>query len=191
MKKALVASTIVSLIYPAIYALAGRLFVLSNGRQGSEKYKPSITSFYETGIVTSLYEQLLMSPRLSHLEIRHEMPYHNGGKGAPKQVDLWIRPPNGGYAHLIEAGDFSVKKVHADLQKIKILNPKGACWFLSFFREQNDVIDPLSIIEKSFSRKNGLNQSIVKYHKKLCGSFDVYRPDGGHDKFGFALLRAR
>ena len=42
-----------------------------------------------------------MDPRLAHLEIRHEMPYPSG-MGAPERVDLWIRPPMGGYAHIID-----------------------------------------------------------------------------------------
>lgn len=191
MNKALIASSLLSLVYPAVYSLAGRLFVLSNGRPGSAKFHPTISSFYETGLITSLYEQLLMSPRLSHLEIRHEMPYHNGGAGAPKRVDLWIRPPNGGYAHLIEAGDFSVAKVHADLHKIKSLNPNGACWFLAFFRGASATADPWVEISKSFGRKNGLDNTRVNTDKKFCGSFQVYRPDGNHDLFGYALFRAR
>lgn len=189
MKKALIASSLVSLIHPSIYAVAGRLFVLTTGRMGSAIYKPTVATLYETGLVSSLYEHLLMDPRLSHLEIRHEMPYP-GAVGAPKQVDLWIRPPYGGYAHLIEAGDFGLGKVHDDLAKISALNPNGANWFLAFFRGANSTADPWSVISKSLTRKNGLDPKRVRSHEKLCGSFTVFRPDGTSDMFGYALLRA-
>lgn len=190
MNKALVASSLLSLLQPSVYALAGRLFVLTTGRPGSVKYKPTVATFYETSLVTSLYEHLLMDPRLSHLEMRHEMPYY-GPKGAPKQVDLWVRPPNGGYAHLIEAGDYSVGKVHADIAKISALNPNGANWFLAFFRGTQANADPWSTISVSMTRKNGLDPTKVKSHKKFCGSFTVYRPDGTSDLFGYALFRAK
>lgn len=190
MRKGRFASTLISLIYPTVYSVAGRLFVLSSGRKGSVQFQPTISSFYETGIVTALYEHMLMSPQLAHLEIRHEMPYPSPGKGAPKRVDLWVRPPNGGYAHLIEAGDFSVQKVHSDLEKIRNINPKGSCWFIAFFRGSQSALDPWAEIEKSFNRKNGLDKSKVKTGSNFCGSFDVYRPDGNHDTFGYALFRA-
>jgi len=104
-------TTLLSLVQPAVQSLAGRLFVLTTGRAGSRHFKPSVVSFYETGLVTALYEQLLMTPLLQHMDIRHEMPYH-GTAGAPKQVDLWLRHLNGAHPHLVEAGDFSVGKVH-------------------------------------------------------------------------------
>lgn len=106
---------------------------MTSGRAGSARFKPTVATFYETGLVTALYEQLLMSPNLNHLEIRHEMPYQ-GPVGAPKQVDLWLRHLDGAHPQLIEAGDFGVGKVHADLAKITALNPRGANWFLAFFR---------------------------------------------------------
>jgi len=131
-----------------------------------------------------------MDPTLSHLEIRHEMPYQ-GPRGGPKKVDLWIRPPNGGYAHLIEAGDFQSKKVHEDLAKIKKINPYGSNWFLAFFRGSDATVDPWSKIQKSYKRSNGgLDKGKARCASNFCGSFSVYRPDGSSDPFGFALFRA-
>ena len=75
MKKGVVAKTVVSPIEPAVRSLADRLFVLTGGREGSKKHHPTIESFYETGIVVSLFEFLHTSPNLAHLEIRHENPY--------------------------------------------------------------------------------------------------------------------
>jgi hypothetical protein len=189
MNKALVASSVLSLIQPSVYAVAGRLFVLSTGRAGSSRFKPTVATFYETGLVTSIYEHLLMDPRLSHLEIRHEMPY-KGPVGAPKRVDLWIRPPKGGYAHLLEAGDFVVRKVHSDLAKIRAINPSGANWFLAFFRGPNGNANPWPKINASFGRTNGLDRTRCQTEQKFCGHFNVYRPDGSCDGLGYALFRA-
>lgn len=181
---------LLSLVQPAVYSLASRLFVLSTGRDGSKKFQPTISTFYETGIVTALYEQMLMCPAFKHLEIRHEMPYP-GPIGAPKQVDLWSRHLNGAHPQLIEAGDFSVKKAHADLQKATSLNPKGANWFLGFFRgSQPGARDPWAVLSKSLGRSNGLKDSLVRANQGLTTAFEVYRPDGNHDWFGAALLRA-
>lgn len=185
---AYIPQTVLGLVEPAVQATAARLFVLTSGRAGSARFKPTVATFYETGLVTALYEQLLMSPTLNHLEIRHEMPYQ-GPVGAPKQVDLWLRHLNGAHPQLIEAGDFGVGKVHTDLAKIATLNPHGANWFLAFFRSDG-AADPWSVISKSLGRKNGLDTARVGADQRLVTSFTVYRPNGQPDTFGAALLRA-
>jgi hypothetical protein len=184
--------TIFALVEPAVWSLAARLLILTTGRKGSKKHQPTVATFYETGIVTALYEALLMSPTLAHLEIRREMPFKMGsGKGAPKQVDLWLRPHNGGRPIMIEAGDFTVKKVHEDLDKLKTLNPVGTNWFLAFFRQEPIAADPLRELNKSFKRANGLNETKVKMEKVLVRSFDVFRSGTQPDKFGVALLQGK
>ena len=183
--------TVFELVQPAVWSLAARLLVLSTHRLGSQTFKPTVSTFYETSIITSLYEALLMSPVLAHLEVRHEMPYP-GPVGAPKQVDLWLRPHNGGYPHLIEAGDFSVGKVHRDLGKLKALNPSGSNWFLAFFRDPTyGARDPWSVIQNSFQRANGLDKTLVDASSHFATSFDVYRPNTTPDPFGAALFQAR
>lgn len=182
--------TALALTEPAVWSLAARLLILTTGRKGSKAHQPTVATFYETGIVTALYEAMLMSPALAHLDIRHEMSRKTTlGPGAPKQVDLWLRPHNGGHPTMIEAGDFGVKKVHNDLAKLAALNPKGANWFLAFFREEQTSADPLAELERSFKRRNGLDSSKVEMDKALVRSFDVYRPNAKPDKFGVALLR--
>jgi len=190
MNNSLVISTVCSSVEPAIYALAVKLFVLTTDRKGSARHKPTVGTFYETGIVTAIYEHLLMMPKLSHLEIRHEMPYQ-GPAGAPKRVDLWIRPPNGGYAHLIEAGDFGVKKIHADLRKIKKLNPRGSNWFLAFFRDSATASDYENTIKRSLQRGNGLKPAEVQFNPLWANSFKVYRPNNDYDNFAFAVFKAK
>lgn len=64
--------TIFRLVEPAVWGLAARLLILTTDRKGSSKAKPSVSTFYETGIVTSLYEAMLMSAVLSNYDIRHE-----------------------------------------------------------------------------------------------------------------------
>jgi hypothetical protein len=182
--------TIFRLVEPAVWSLAARLLILTTDRKGSNESKPTVATFYETGIVTSLYEAMLMSAVLSNYDIRHEERYKvTAGKGAPKQVDLWLRPYNGGNKIMIEAGDFSPGKVHRDLAKLKKLNPKGTNWFLAFFRKEPVSADPMTELERSFKRKNGLKATLVKLEPSMVSSFDVFRPDGNPDKFGAALLR--
>ncbi|MEY3479825.1 MAG: hypothetical protein RIQ71_600 [Verrucomicrobiota bacterium] len=189
---AFIPQTILTLVQPAVQSLAARLFVLTSGRKGSAKYRPTVNTFYETRIVSALYEHLLMSPSLQHFDVRHEMPY-SGRVGAPKRVDLWMRPANGGRPILIEAGDFTVGKVHKDLAKIATLNPKGANWFLAFFRdpEKTNPKDPWSVLTKSFAHGAGLDSARVEPDKSLTTQFEVYRPTGDHDTFGVALLRGK
>ena len=185
---AYIPGTIAALVQPSVYALATRLFVLTTGRAGSTKFKPTVSTFYETSIVTAIYEHLLMSPDLAHLDIRHEMPFP-GAAGRPKQVDLWLRPVNGGYAHCIEAGDFGVGKAHADAAKLRSINPKGSNWFLAFFRGESEAKDPFGVLETSFKRTNGLDDTQLRMSDDLTGSFNVYRPNGAHSPVGYSLLR--
>jgi hypothetical protein len=169
--------TIFALIEPAVWSVAALLLILTTDRQGSKAHQPTVRTFYETGLVTALYEALLMSPVLAHLEIRHEMAFKTTwGRGAPKQVDLWLRPHNGGRPIMIEAGDFAVGKIHKDLAKLKQLNPKGTSWFLAFFRGGTAASDPLQELVASFRRRNGLDSTKVKMEARLVRSFDVYRP---------------
>lgn len=184
--------TVFRLVEPAVWSLAARLLILTTDRKGSVAAKPSVATFYETGLVTALYEAMLMTPVLANHDIRHEEPYKVGsGQGAPKQVDLWLRPHNGGWPMMIEAGDFAPGKVHRDLAKIKRLNPKGTNWFLAFFREQPESAAPEIELARSFKRANGLDSLRVVSHPNLVKSFGVFRPNGTPDPFGVALLRAK
>jgi hypothetical protein len=180
------------MVEPSVWTLAARLLILTTDRPGASKAKPTVATFYETGIVTCLYEALFMSAVLAHYDIRHEESFKNPkGRGAPKQVDLWLRPCNGGDPMMIEAGDFSVGKVHRDLAKLKLLNSDGTNWFLAFFRTSPVSADPLKELNRSFSRKNGLDKKRVRLHPSLVRSFDVFRPNSLPDKFGVALLQGR
>jgi len=182
--------TIFRLVEPAVWSLAARLLILTTDRKGSAKAKPTVATFYETGIVTALYEAMLMSAVLSNYEIRHEEAFKvRVGRGAPKQVDLWLRPHNGGWPMMIEAGDFAPGKVHRDLAKLKALNSTGTNWFLAFFRQPPISDDPISELQRSFNRRNGLKCNLVGLDSALVRSFDVFRPNGMPDKFGVALLR--
>ena len=185
-------TTIFRLVEPAVWTLAARLLILTTDRKGSQKAKPTVATFYETGIVTALYEAMLMSAVLANYDIRHEEPFRSTtGKGAPKRVDLWLRPHNGGNPILIEAGDFAAGKVHGDLAKIKKLNPKGTNWFLAFFRSGAPAAKPLVELNRSLKRKNGISSKHVKLESKLVQSFQVFRPNGVPDAFGVALIRGK
>jgi hypothetical protein len=187
-----VPKTVFALVEPAVWSLAARLLILTTDRPGSKRHQPDVSTFYETGIVTALYEALLMSPALAHLEIRHEMPFKESGKkGAPKRVDLWLRPHAGGRPTMIEAGDFAVGKVHNDLAKLQSLNPKGTNWFLALFRSGAAAARPMVELEASFTRQNGLDDKKVKLEGSLVRSFNVFRPGAAADNFGIALLRGK
>jgi hypothetical protein len=183
--------TVADLVQPAVQAVAARLFLLTHHREGSQKHKPTVASFYETGIVTSLYEQLLMTPGFRHMDIRHEMPYEGTYKNK-RRVDLWLRPVKGGTPHLIEVGDFAVGKVHQDGLKIDKLNRTGRNWFLAFFRKDMETVSTKAVrerIETSFNRADGLRQDLVDWDRRLTRAFDIWRPDGVREQFGYSLLR--
>ena len=189
MYNALIRRTLCGVIEPAVRSLADRIFILTGGRKGSAKHKPTIRTFYETGIVVSIYEFLLMSPYLAHLEIRHENPYPATTR--PEQVDLWIRPPNGGYAHLIEAGDFSPGKLKSDANKMRRLNGKGTNWFLAFFREEPFCRDPHARILQCRKRKGSLKRLRIDVDKRLCRTFTIELPSQAPVVFGYALVRVK
>jgi len=181
-----------ALVQPAVWSLAARLLILTTKRKGSQQHQPTVATFYETGLVTALYEALLMSPVLAHMEIRHEMSFKEGdGRGVLKRVDLWLRPHNGGYLIMIEAGDFAVGKVYFDLAKLKALNPNGTNWFLAFFRDFSVATDLLEELNRSFERLNGLEKTKVAMDLGLVATFEVYRPGKQADLFGIALLRGK
>jgi hypothetical protein len=188
MKHALISKQVCSLVEPAVRSVADRLFILTGGRQGSKKHKPSIASYYETGLVVALYEFLLMDPALSHLEIRHENPY--AARTRPEQVDLWIRPPNGGREHLIECGDFTPCKLKEDAKKMRRLNPKGTNWFLAFFRSDPDSKDPSGKLRKCLNRKGSLKWMRIEIDNRMARSFAISLPTQTV-YFGFALIRVR
>lgn len=178
--------TVCELIEPAIRSVADRLFILTGGRDGSKKYKPTVKSFYETGLVVAIFEFLLMSPRLSKLEIRHEMPHV--AKTRPEQTDLWVRPPHGGREHLIECGDFSPSKLKSDATKMRRLNKKGTNWFLAFFRQLPDSRDPWSKLKQCRNRKSSLKGLRIELDQGLTGTFKIKLPGETID-FGYSLIR--
>lgn len=185
--RALISKTLMALIEPAIRSRADHLFVLVSGRQGSKKRKPSISTYYETGLVVALYEFLLMSPDLAHLEISHEVKYDK--KTRPEQADLWIRPPNGGHPTLIECGDFTPGKVKADAEKMRRLNPNGTNWFLAFFRDAEGAArDPWQKLKSCRSRKGSLKGKHLDMSERFTGTFAINLP-GQTIHFGWALIR--
>ncbi len=134
-----------------------------------------------------------MSPALANQDIRHEMPDKRlpGAKGASKQVDLWLRPHNGGKPTMIEAGDFSVRKVHRDLDKIRKMNPKGQNWFLAFFRTEPQASDPKSYVTRTFKRKNGLSAKKIHQTRVLYHTFNIYKSKGRYETFGLAMFQRK
>lgn len=187
MKHALISKSICGAVEPAVLQVANRLFILTSGRAGSVKRKPTISSFYETGIVSAIFEHLLMMPELAHLEIVHEKPYSH--KTKPKQVDIWIRPPNGGYETLVEAGDFSPKKVKNDASKMRQLNPYGTNWFLAFFRSEPNSLDPWKKLNECRRRKGSLKGCRIELNQRMVDSFTIKLPHRSDVHFGFALIR--
>lgn len=185
-KRALIVKTVMTLIEPAIRSRADRLYVLSSGRPGSRKRQPTISTYYETGLVVALYEFLLMSPDLAHLEVSHEVRYV--GKTKPEQVDLWIRPTNGGHPTLIECGDFTPGKVKSDAKKMRRLNPNGTNWFLAFFRDDENARDPWTKLKKCRNRKGSLKGKHLGIEKKFTNHFEIELP-GQSIHFGWSMVR--
>jgi hypothetical protein len=185
-RKALIVKTVMALIEPAIRSRADRLYVLVGGRRGSSKRRPSITTYYEIGLVVALYEFMLMSPDLSHLEVSHEVKY--GKKTRPEQVDIWIRAPNGGRPTLIECGDFTPKKVKEDARKMRRLNPQGTNWFLAFFRDCATAEAPWTKLKECRSRKGSLKGVHIGIEEGFTGTFTITLPRQSIP-FGWAMIR--
>jgi hypothetical protein len=197
MRHDLISKTVCNLVEPAVRSVADRLFVLTGGRKGSEKHKPTIERIYETALVKALYEFMLMSPDLAHLDIRHEMK--SPATTRPEQVDIWIRLPKGGRAHIIECGDFTPGKLKSDAAKMRRLNKKGINWFLAFFRDQPDPTNPAAEadskapwdkLDKCRRRKDSLKGLRIDTDKRCTKSFVIELP-GQKIFFGFSLIRIK
>ncbi len=186
MRLSLIPRTVLDSVEPSIRSLSDRLFVLTAGRQGSKKAQIDISSFFETGIVVALFEFLLMTPALAHLEIRHENPYRATTK--PEQVDLWIRAPTGGRAVVIEAGDFSPGKVKNDAKKMRRLNRNGTNWFLALFRDYHAAA-PWARINSCRRRKGSLKGCHLGLDEKFVRSIVIRLPGRDPIHFGYALIR--
>ncbi len=196
-RNTLIPRMICSVVEPAVRSVADRLYVLTGGRAGSVRHKPSIEKYYETGLVVAIYEFLLMSPDLAHLEIRHENPYRATTR--PEQVDLWIRhpAPNAGPAHCIECGDFARSKLKKDASKLRRVNRNGTNWFLAFFREQPTTdkpnpptLDPYNDLTQRKKRKTqgGLKGKHIEFDPRFARHFEFDLPRS-HVHFGFALIK--
>lgn len=183
-----ITKTLKALVEPAVRSRADRLYVLTGGRPGSQKRKPTIENYYETGLVVALYEFLLMAPDLVHLEICHERAFNGNTK--PEQVDLSIQAVNGGRVTLIECGDFSPKKVKDDVRKMRRLNPDGTNWFLAFFRDPATASDPWKKIRVCRGRKRSLKGVHIELAEKFCDHFTIKLPNSAIT-FGFALIKAK
>ena len=190
--------TVCGLIEPAVRSVADRLYILTGGRHGSRKHRPSIEKYFETGIVTAIYEHLLMSPTISHLEVRHENPYTK--KTRPEQIDLWIRhpPPNAGPATAIECGDFTPGKLKDDASKLRRLNRNGTNWFLAFFREQPtskkqnpSSLNPYDALIQCRGRKGSLKRVRITIDKRMTKTFRISLPEQDDLIFGFSLVRVK
>jgi hypothetical protein len=210
-----VSRAILDLVQPAVTGLAGRLFVLTEGRRGARSAKPNIFTFYETALVHALYETMLMSPKLDAWDIRIEEK-ENG-----KWIDLWLRRHDGGRPIRIEAGDLPqgvAGKANSDARKLRLLDkgtPAESNWILCFVRDLQKEIDAnkrkniqrvrqrkrrlltdgkallQQRIKKSLVRVNGLDPGLLRFEPKLIRVFTIYRPGAKNDVFGVALLRVR
>jgi hypothetical protein len=102
-----------------------------------------------------------------------------------------MRPHNGGVPTMIEAGDFSIGKVHRDLDKIRKMNPQGQNWFLAFFRSEPHSSNPKGCIEKAFKRKNGLSTRKIHQSRVLYHTFKIYKSKGRYENFGLAMFQRK
>ena len=192
MHEAKIPRTVFDLVKPSVVFFAYRLLLLTHDRPGSVHANLNVSTLFETGIVTSLYEHLLMSPVLRDYEIRREWRIKTGKKQRPQQIDLWLRPTKGGHPFLIEVGDFTPGKVKTDLNKCHKFNPKAYCWFLALFRDiPAEARDPFAKLKKTAKNKRGLDTTLIDYDKKYCGTFELFTAPDRKEDFGFALLKRK
>lgn len=204
---------IISLVPPAIMDIAIRMYVLTEGRAGKEKAKPTISSFYETSIVQSLYSMILMSPKFSDWDIRIEEKHVVESRD--QWVDLWLRMNGGGKPVRIEVGDFSVAKVNDDAKKLKDIHKTIASrssWILSIVRNLGSRVDGnkrynskkssgkrptsrkgalVSIVTSALKRKGSLDGSLIDFDDRLTRVFEIYRPEGKNEVVGVVLFRVK
>lgn len=193
MQKSKVASAIFDMVEPALRFVAHDLQVLTANRPGNKDYHPSVLDLYETTLVFQVYRHLLMYSEMRDYDVRWEMPVDN------KWVDLWLRSLGGGEPNLVEAGDFTVAKVHEDLDKLRSLRPKSQWYFLAFFRTNKDPkknepsdaqLNPASYIDKSLGMGvYGLDPVKVEHNPEYCRSIGIVGPEGRTDIVGYALLK--
>lgn len=193
MHEAKIPRAVFDLVSPAVVSFVHRLLLLTHGRPGSVHSKLEVSTLFETGLVTSLYEYLLMSPVFRDYEVRREWKIKTGAKQRPKQIDLWLRPVKGGRPYLIEAGDFTPGKAKNDLNKLHGYDPQAYHYFLAFFRDKPDQAKhPFDALTKSAKRKtNGLDTSVVDFDEKYCGSFELFTSQDRTEDFGYALLKKK
>lgn len=190
----LIAKAIYQSVQPAVTEVATRLIYLTEHREGSEKFKAKNANIYETTFVQSIFEHLLMTPLIAHMEVRHEYGYPKSKTN--ERVDLWIRHPKGGIAHFIEVGFFDVKKVHCDFEKMARLAPTDAHWMLAFFLKEDwkSYQSPAEKVVKVLDRTatNGhLDAHSMTFNKLHSGCFQIYRPGAAPIDFGYALFKGR
>lgn len=193
MSKGKVASAIFDMVEPALRFVAHDIQVLTANRPGNKDYHPSVLDLYETTLVFQVYRHMLMYSELRDYDVRWEMPV------GTKWVDLWMRPLIGGEPNLVEAGDFTVLKVHDDLEKLRQLKPNSQWYFLAFFRKNKDdatnspsagQLDPATYIKDSMNMPiNGLDPAKVEYNPEYCRSIQIVGPDNSTDVVGYALLK--
>lgn len=193
MNEAKIPRAICDLVKPAVVTFVHRLVLLTHGRPGSKESKLEVKTLFETGLVTSLYEYMLMSPVFRDYEIRREWQIRDGKKQRPKQIDLWLRPVMGGRPFLIEVGDYTPGKVKHDLNKTFAHDAKATHYFLAFFRDtEKHATNPFDVIEKSAIRKSKpLDISIIEYDKKYCSTFEVFTSSDRKEHFGYALFKRK
>ncbi len=193
MNEAKIPRAICDLVRPAVVSFVHRLILLSYGRHGSIDSQLEVSTLFETGLVTSLYEYVLMSPVFRDYEIRREWKIKDGKKQRPKQIDLWLRPVKGGRPFLIEVGDYTPAKVKHDLNKTYSHDAHATHYFLAFFRDtETHATKPFDVIEKSVKRKTKpLDISLIEYDKKYCDTFEVYTSANRREHFGYALFKRK
>lgn len=193
MHEAKIPRAVFDLVKPAVISFVHRLLLLTHGRPGSAHSRLELSTLFETGLVTSLYEYLLMSPVFRDYEIRREWKIKTGTARRPKQIDLWLRPVKGGRPYLIEAGDFTPAKAKNDLNKLHTHDAKAYHFFLAFFRDKPaQAKAPFDVLTKSAKRRtNGLDTAVVDFDEKYCGSFEVFTSQNRTETFGYALLKRK
>jgi hypothetical protein len=192
MHEAKIPRTIFDLVKPSVVFFAYRLLLLTHNRPGSAHSRLEVATLFETGIVTSLYEHMLMSPSLREYEIRREWKIRTGARQRPEQIDLWLRPKGGGRPFLVEVGDYTAAKAKHDLNKCHTHDPNAYCWFLALFRDKpNEARDPFGKLTRSASNRRGLDTTIIDFDKKYCGTFELFTAPDRKEDFGFALLKRK
>ena len=104
MHEARIPRAVFDLVKPAVLSFVHRLLLFTYGRPGSAHSRLEVSALFETGLVTSLYEYLLVSPVFRDYECKESGSSRLGpNSGRNRSISGWGRSKGDDLARLRQA----------------------------------------------------------------------------------------